>query len=333
MMERYNRQARFAPFGAEGQHQLMKTRIMIMGGGALGSHLAEQLARMGVGHLTVIDMDVVELSNLHRQALYDEHDAESMSPKVEVLKKKISRINRHVGFDALHVEMTPRNIEEILDMYQPDIVLDGMDNFEMRFLINEACHKLGIPWVYGAAVGSKGTVYAMDYTGPCLKCMLDIIPDTGESCAINGVLPPAIHQVISYEIGEVIRHVSGEGFSKKLISFDIFTMKNQTMDIDGLKDGSCPVCDRSEYELLNKKESGPIEALCGGTYLFRLKRAAFDSAEHLPGNIKKETPFVKLISYKGIEMTVFQDGRMNVYGIPSDDLAYDFYRTLLKSIR
>ncbi len=332
-MERYNRQVRFKPFGETGQQQLMDYRIMIMGAGALGSHLAEQLARMGAGHLTIIDMDIVELSNLHRQALYDEYDAESMSPKVHVLKEKINRINQHVEVDAVYTEITPLNIEVLLSTYQPDIVLDGMDNFEMRFLINEACHKSNVPWIYGAAVGSRGTIYAMDYTGPCLKCMLSAIPETGESCAVNGVIPPAIHQVISYEVGELIRYVSGAGFSKKLITLDVFTMQNRSVNIDSLKDEDCPICARHEYGLLNRRKADPIESLCGGVYLFRFKRSLFDSSAYLPGDIKRENAYVKFLEYEGIRMTMFRDGRMNVYGLESEGAASDFYKTLMKAIR
>ena len=126
---------------------------MIIGAGALGSHCAEILVRMGVGRLTIIDMDIVEESNLHRQATYNEIDAASMLPKVEALKAHLDLINSNVKIIGLYKELTPSNIEEILRLQQPDIILDGMDHFEVRYLINETCHKLSIPWIYGAAIG------------------------------------------------------------------------------------------------------------------------------------------------------------------------------------
>lgn len=213
-MSRYDRQTRFHPFGEDGQHQLSTSQILVFGAGALGSHIIDQLARMGANHLTVIDMDIVETSNLHRQTLYDEEDAYHLVAKVEAVKNKVSQINSEVTLTAYDVEVTSSNIEDIVSEINPDIIIDGMDNFKVRFLINEVCHKYEIPWVYGAAVGSKGTVYGIDYQGPCLKCLMQTIPETGESCAINGVLPPIVSIVASYEVAEVIRYLSGKGFSK-----------------------------------------------------------------------------------------------------------------------
>ena len=217
-MSRYERQTRFQPFGETGQAQLEQTKIMVLGAGALGSHIIDQLARMGAHQLAVVDMDIVELSNLHRQTLYDEQDAQHMTSKVEALKQKVFNINQHVHLKAYHQELLSTNIEDIIKDFQPDIILDGMDHFKIRYLINEVCHKLNIPWIYGAAVGSKGTIYGIDFTGPCLKCLLQQVPQTAESCAINGVLPPIISIVASYEVAEAIRYISGYGFSQQLIT-------------------------------------------------------------------------------------------------------------------
>lgn len=331
-MERYERQTKYQQFGEHGQTQLQNTKIMIMGAGALGSHVAEQLARMGAHQLTIVDMDIVEISNLHRQALYDESDAEQMLPKVIALKEKIKNINHHVNLNAIHQELTPNNIEEIILQNKPDIIIDGMDQFDMRFLINEVCHKLQIPWIYGAAVGSKGTVYAIDFTGPCLKCILENIPQTGESCAINGVLPPIIHQVASYEVSELMRYVSGKGFSKKLITLDCFEITARTTQIDMLKNDNCPVCKCGEYTALNSSPTQTIEAMCGDTFLFRFKASIFDLAHYFPGHIIRENPYVKLIHNGDINMTFFQDGRMNVHGIKTYEEAETLYQKLRKSV-
>ena len=133
------------------------------------------------------------------------------------------------------------------------MIIDGMDNFKVRFLINEVCHKYQIPWVYGAAVGSKGTIYGIDHQGPCLKCLMQTMPETGESCAINGVLPPIISIVASYEVAEAIRYLAGKGFSKQLITVDAFDINYKAMNIDILKNKDCPVCENQEYDLLNLK--------------------------------------------------------------------------------
>src|SRR5699024_920932 len=154
-------------------------------------------------------------------------DAYDMRPKVVAIRDKINKINQHLTLNAVNKELTPSNIEEVIKQYQPDIIVDGMDHFDIRFLINEVCHKLQIPWVYGAAVGSKGTVYAIDFEGPCLKCILENVPETGESCAINGVLQPVVSHVSIFEIFEVIRYIAWKGLSKKLITLDCFEMNTR----------------------------------------------------------------------------------------------------------
>ncbi|WP_323703878.1 ThiF family adenylyltransferase [Mammaliicoccus sp. Dog046] len=332
-MQRYDRQMKYHRFGENGQNQLQHTNILIFGAGALGSHVAELLARMGAEHLTIIDMDIVELSNLHRQALYDEHDAQNMLPKVYALKDKIKRINHNVQLNSINEEITSTNILDIIEDIQPDIIIDGMDQFDMRFLINEASHKSQIPWIYGAAVGSKGTVYGIDFNGPCLKCILSTVPSTGESCAINGVLPPVIQQVASYQVSELLRHVSGEGFSQKLITLDTFEITAKMTKIDQLKNHQCEVCVNNHYESLNKLNQPSIESLCGDTYLFRFKPQTFQFAHYFPGNIIKENDYVKFLRHDNINMTLFKDGRMNVHGANSQQQAEQLYQELSKSIK
>lgn len=332
-MNRYERQIKYQHFGEQSQKQLQNTNILIMGAGALGSHVAELLARMGAHKLSIIDMDIVELSNIHRQALYDEHDAQAMLPKVYAVKEKIKQINHNVELNAIHQEMTSNNIEDIISDIQPDIIIDGMDQFDMRFLINEVSHKLQIPWIYGAAVGSKGTVYAIDFTGPCLQCILNTVPHTGESCAINGVLPPVVQQVASYEVSELLRFVSGNGFSKKLITIDTFEISTRSRNIDVLKNNNCIVCEQKTYHSLNNSYHPSIESLCGDTFLFRFKQQAFEFAHYFPGHIIKENDYVKFIKYADINMTLFKDGRMNVHGISTKEDAKTMYQQLNRSIK
>lgn len=332
-MERYQRQASYAPFGNLGQSRLQETHIMILGAGALGSHCAEILTRMGAGSLTIIDMDVVETSNLHRQAIFDEMDAEQLQPKVIALEHKLKLINSNVHITALYQELTNNNIEDLLNGYQPDIVIDGMDNFAIRYLINDACHKCQIPWIYGAAVGSKGSVYAIDFTGPCFKCLLETVPQTGESCAINGVLPPVIYQVASMEVAELLRWLSGHGFSKKLITIDSFTIDVKTINVTGLKHKQCQVCVQQQYEYLTQQCIKKVEKQCGNTFLLRLNPTMFDHAELLPTTIVKQNAFAKLMTYQSYQMTLFKDGRMNVYGVEEETDAQQLYVTLNKSMK
>ncbi|MDM7882188.1 ThiF family adenylyltransferase [Staphylococcus borealis] len=332
-MQRYNRQMRFSPFGAHGQHALSDATLLILGAGALGSHVAELLARMGAHHIAIVDMDIVETSNLHRQALYTEADAFNMVPKVHAVQQHIADINHHVDVQTYYQEITSSNIEDIITDVKPDIIIDGMDHFKIRYLINEVCHKHQIPWVYGAAVGNKGTVYGIDFRGPCLKCLLKHMPSSGESCAINGVLPPIISQVASYEVSEVLRYLSGEGFSKKLITIDTWQIDYKAMNVDILQDPACDVCANRHYSLLETKQQHHIESLCGRTYLFRYQPNVFQHAHHLPRTLVKATSFAKLIKDDHYEITLFKDGRMNVYGVEDDEEATQLYQHYLKAMK
>ena len=329
-MDRYDRQVRFSGFGESGQENLSRSTVMVMGAGALGTHVSELLTRMGAGKLIVIDMDIVELTNLHRQTLYTEEDVRLMKPKVEALKEKLEQINSDVEIKTINTELNSRNIIGILQEHQPDIVIDAMDHFEIRFLINEACHKLGIPWVYGAAVGSKGSVYAIDYEGPCLKCLMATMPATGESCEINGVLPPVITQTAGLEVSEAIRFLSGEGFSRKLITVDTFGMNYRTMNIDALKNDDCIVCGQHKYEHLEKETFRPVQSNCGRVFTLRFDEDIFN--EEMNGEVTKENRFVKFINYDGYEMTLFNDGRMNVYGLEGQDEAEALYREITEGL-
>src|SRR5690625_1720216 len=158
-----------------------------------------------------------------------------------------------------------------------------MDHFEIRFLINEACHKLDIPWIYGAAVGSKGSVYAIDYEGPCLKCLMATMPQTGESCEINGVLPAVITQTAGFEVSEAIRFLSGEGFSKKLVTIDTFGINYRTMNIDALKDDDCIVCGQHKYEHLERETFRPVQSNCGRVFTLRFDESIFN--EEMNGEV------------------------------------------------
>lgn len=332
-MTRYARQARFSPFGEQGQSQLEALHVLIIGAGALGSHTAEMLVRMGVGQLTIADMDIAETSNLHRQAVYDEQDVAEMLPKVEALKHKLATVNSQVPISTLYMEVTPTNISQLIRDTQPDVIIDGMDNFKMRYLINEAACDAQIPWIYGAVVGSKGSVYAFDFTGPCLKCLFGEMPETAESCAINGILPPVVQQVASMQVSELLRYASGNGFSKKLVTIDTFQFKYQTMNVDALKDTDCRVCSQHDYQLLNHNEHHPIEDLCGNAIRFRFKPQVFDHAELLPGTIVKRNNFATIIHYQDYTLTLFKDGRMNVHGLTEDTDVKTLFNTINKSFK
>src|SRR5439155_5976801 len=180
MSRRYSRQQLFEGIGPEGQARIRAARVLVVGCGALGSSLAEMMARAGVGSLTVVDRDDLEESNLQRQSLFDEHDLAAGLPKAAAAEAKLRAINSEVRVTGLVADVSADNAAELVRA--ADLVLDGTDNFETRFLINDVCVREGVPWVYGACVGSYGAALAVrPRTTPCLRCQLEEPPPPGSA--------------------------------------------------------------------------------------------------------------------------------------------------------
>jgi len=192
-LDRYARQVRYRPLGEEGQRRLAHGRAVVCGCGALGSMLANTLVRAGVGAVRIIDRDFVELSNLHRQVLFDEQDAAAGLPKAAAAAEKLRKINSSVAVESVVADLTPANIEEFCR--DADVLVDGTDNFETRFLINDAAVSLGLAWVYGGCVGAEGqTMTILPGTTACLRCLLPECPPPGSTptCDTVGVLGPIV---------------------------------------------------------------------------------------------------------------------------------------------
>lgn len=320
-MERYDRQIKYAHFGMDGQRQLQQLRVIVMGVGALGSGVAEQLVRSGVGHITIVDKDIVTLSNLHRQSGYVEADAEEMLPKVVALQRHLQAMNHDVEVIARNQEITAQNIIPILEQAKPDIVLDGMDTFDMRYLLNEATRKLQIPYIYGAVVGSQVSVLPIHHEGPCLQCIMPEVPETMERCEINGVLPPAVHMACSLIVAEVFRYIMHGTLTSRMTSVDIYSGKMRTVDVSALKEPDCPVCAHQHYERLDHMPIERVRALCGGVFQLRLAPKYFQATLQPHVMIGIENPYVKRLMTQGYEMTLYQDGRLLIYGATRIDEA------------
>src|SRR6201997_3122134 len=210
-LERYSRQMRFPGVGEAGQRRLLDSHVTLCGCGALGTVLANVLVRAGVGHLRLIDRDFIEMSNLQRQVLFDEHDVSENLPKAEAAARKLGAIN-----SSVHVEPVVTDIDRtnILDLVKDaDLILDGTDNFEIRYLINDVAVKLGKPWVYGGVIGSYGqTMTILPGDTPCLRCVFEAAPAPGEAatCDTAGVLGPIVNVIASMQAMEAIKILSGK---------------------------------------------------------------------------------------------------------------------------
>src|SRR5437667_265895 len=203
--EKYSRQVLFQPIGAEGQERLLGAKVVILGCGALGTTQANALARAGVGALRIVDRDYVELSNLQRQMLFDEADAAENLPQAVAAERKLPRINSDVKVEGIVTDADSRNVEELVSGF--DVILDGTDNFETRYLVNDAAVKLGIPWIYGAAVGSEATTMTvLPGRTPCLACVYPELPkDIHPTCDTVGIISPAVAWAAAIQVAETLK--------------------------------------------------------------------------------------------------------------------------------
>jgi adenylyltransferase/sulfurtransferase len=249
--ERYSRQILFSGIGEEGQRRLSASTAVVVGCGALGSVIANSLARAGVGRLIIADRDVIRLHNLHRQVLYDEEDVARGLHKAEAAAEKLRRINSAIRIEAVVEEVRRENVEALIR--GADVVLDGTDNFATRYLINDACLKNGIPWVYGGVVRGHGlSMTILPGRTPCLRCLYAEPPSrsAAETADTAGVLGPIVSVIASIEAAEAMKLLTGRGqINPGLIAIDLWASSYEQITIPGRAD-NCPACGRGIYEFL-----------------------------------------------------------------------------------
>lgn len=326
--ERYSRQILFSPIGETGQQRLIDAHAVVVGCGALGSFHVAALARAGVGHITIIDRDYVEASNLQRQLLFEEADAEQALPKAEAARRAVARINSSIRVDAHVTDLAPRNIEELLE--DADIVLDGTDNFETRYLVNDFCIREGIPWVYGAAVGSYGlTMPVIPGKTSCLRCIYPEPPSgTQPTCETEGVLGAITATIAALQVGDAIRILVTGEVTARITTVDVW--KGQMRQIDQPPaDPECPTCGRRSFEYLSGRRSAPI-SLCGRNAVQIHEKLSGVSLEQLAERLKLIAPvrvneFALRFFPSPFEMTIFKDGRAIVKGTTDVGVARSLY--------
>lgn len=323
LQERYSRQMLFAPIGEYGQLKLAEASVCIIGMGALGTVLANHMVRSGVGRVRMADRDYVEPSNLQRQMLFDEEDARQALPKVIAAKRKLERINSTVEIEAVFTDVTAANIEELLQGV--DLVLDGTDNFQTRFLLNDACFKLGIPFVYGGAVSSRGmsAIFVPGIT-PCLRCFIQAADSGGQTCDTIGVISPIVDMVASYQAAEALKFLAGDPDSRRgtLLTLDVWHNQYYEMKL-GKPRQDCPCCGQGVYPALSQQED-ELLSLCGRESVQISGHAPFDLGlwrERLvpAARTVKENPYLLRAELaEGERLVLFADGRVLVQG--TDDL-------------
>ncbi len=328
--DRYSRQIRFAPFGAEGQRRLLDAHVAILGCGALGTFQAAALARAGVGRLKILDRDVIEWSNLQRQWLFDEDDAREQRPKAGAAAGQIAKINSEVRVEALAVDVNAANIEDLFE--DVDLILDATDNFETRFLVNDYAVERGVPWIYGAAVGSYGLTFpVLPGIGPCLRCLYPEAPTGAQpTCETAGVLNTITSLVAAWQSALATKLlVSGaESLPLQLATFDSwdFTTRQVKISIDP----DCPCCQGRHFDSLDGRVRAPI-SLCGRNAVqIHERRAALDlEALELQltglGTLRRNEFALRFSPNEQFELTIFPDGRAIIKGTQDIGIARSLY--------
>ncbi|MFN7251210.1 MAG: ThiF family adenylyltransferase [Anaerobacillus sp.] len=329
-IDRYSRQILFQPIGEEGQQLLASKRVLIVGMGALGTVLANHLVRAGVGHVRFADRDYVEKSNLQRQMLFDEDDVSEALPKAIAAQKRLQKINSDVTVEGIVTDVTLQNIAELMEGV--DLVLDGTDNFQTRFLINDACYKNGIPFVYGGAVSSRGmsAIFIPGVT-PCLRCFIGGGNTTGQTCDTIGVISPVIDIVASFQTIEALKYLTNnhDVQRKSLITFDLWKHHIYEMKFTKSKE-NCPTCSLHEYPALQGDVEQSVTSLCGRETVqinMGQKLNLDDWADRLSkiGEVTK-TPFlIRVQLSEGERLVLFPDGRTLIQGTEDISRAKSLY--------
>jgi molybdopterin-synthase adenylyltransferase len=328
--ERYSRQVLFRGIGVEGQRKLTASHIAIVGCGATGSALASLLARAGVGTIRIIDRDYVEPSNLQRQSLFDEADAAESLPKAIAAARKIAAFNSEIVIEPRIADLTPANIEVLLEAAQ--LILDGTDNFETRYLINDFAVKNSLPWIYTAAVGSYGvTLDVVPGKTACLACVFSDPPQgTFETCETAGILNSAVTLAASIAATEAVKLLVGadDFLRRTLLSFDVWRNERAEVAADKPRAG-CRACGEHEFPHL-AGEGRPHITLCGRNSVQIHERHRPVDLAQMSERLKPHGPvrhndFILKFWHEPYEMTLFADGRAIIKGTTDKTVARSLY--------
>lgn len=338
MNERYSRQELFAPIGVEGQAKLRNKHVLVIGAGALGTGSAEMLVRAGIGTITIVDRDYVEWSNLQRQQLYTEEDANQRIPKAVAIKERLTLINSEVDVRSHIMDVSVEEMERLVEGI--DLILDASDNFDIRMIINDISQKHRIPWIYSACVGSYGISYTiLPGETPCLNCLLENVPMGGVTCDTAGIISPAVQMVISFQISEALKILVEDSLQlrNKLVSFDLWKNQHSSINVDKIKKEDCPSCGTNRsYPYLSFSNQTKTAILCGrDTVQIRPSQPIDRDLESLDkvlsgqkGKVSRN-PYLLSFSTGNHRLVIFKDGRVLIHGTKSIPEAKTLYHRYL----
>ena len=345
MSNRYSRQTLFAPVGVDGQARLRGARVVVIGCGALGSAHVEMLARAGVGRLRIVDRDFVEESNLQRQTLFTERDAADQTPKAIAASVRVAEINRDVEVEPVVADVDRTNVEDLIR--DADVVLDATDNFATRYLVNDACIKHNVAWIYGAAVGSYGvTMTVRPSRTPCLRCIFpdSPAPGTTPTCDTAGVIMPIISIVAATQVTEALKLIVGRtnDLHDSLMQFDVWRNEWRKLRL-GARTADCPACALHRYDALDGADDGDGTNTRGGAAILCGRDAVQITPPRIAGAARTEidldalairlaasgnvrvNPYLLRVQVEDHELSVFRDGRAIIRGTDDPARARSLY--------
>ncbi len=332
-LTRYVRQTIFSGLGEEGQRRLLASRVLLVGVGALGSHIADLLVRAGVGHLILVDRDFLELNNLQRQTLYTQADVEAGLPKAIAAARHLAEINPEVTVEPQVVDLNAGNVEALLEGI--DLVVDGTDNMETRYVLNDACVKRGIPWVYGGVIGATGMAMTVrPGEGPCLRCVFRDPPPPGSlpTCDVAGVVGPAVAAVAAVEAAEAMKLLAGVGTPLPgLLTLDLWEGSFEVIGLPPEPVPDCPACGRREFPFLEVQQTTLAASLCGRNAVQVVPPPGTElDLEALARRLEgfgplRQNEYLLQVELDGYVLTLFRDGRAIVQGTDDPATARTLY--------
>lgn len=331
-LTRYARQTILPGIGEEGQRRLLASRLAILGCGATGTVLANHLARAGVGFLRIVDRDWVEWNNLQRQLLFEEADARNATPKALAAEARLRAVNSRIQVEGRVTDVNAANVEDLVS--DCHLVLDGTDNFETRYTLNDACVKLGKPWVYTGVVATHGmALLVRPGETPCLRCIFPDPPPAGTAatCDTAGVLGPAVSVIASYSATEAIKWLvgAGEALAPGLVQLDVWDLSFRVFKLQRQED--CPCCGLRQFPFLEVAASSHATSLCGRNAIQisltrpeKLDLAALAERLRTAGEVTVNSFLLKFRTGEYL-LTVFPDGRTIVQGTTDEAVARSLY--------
>jgi len=338
-LERYSRQILFQHIGEERQKLLMDSYAVVIGCGALGTVSSSYLTRAGIGHIRIIDRDFIEESNLQRQILFDENDIAEGIPKAIAAQRKLRGINTKTNIEGIVTDINYANIDELTK--NADIILDGTDNFETRFLINDFCVKNNIPWIYSACIGSRGVMMnIIPSKTPCLRCVFETMPQMGSfpTCDTAGVIGSIAGVIGSIQVTEAIKILTKnyESINKTLLEIDVWDTRYKQIDVSSLRNlNNCPTCKSHKYRYLEAENGVMTTLICGKNAVQVMYRNISNiDLEKLAKRLASisdvsSNEFMLKFHVKDHEFTVFPDGRAIITGTNDLSTAKSLYSKYL----